>query len=103
MAKREPACYQEVRTMPDVKVYCSRFCGYCTRAKLLLEKKGVEYEEVSVDMNPGKRQEMVKLAGGRTSVPQIFIGEHHVGGCDDLYALENEGKLDTLLGLVHDN
>ena len=89
--------------MPEVIIYCSRFCGYCTRAKMLLEKKGVDYTDISVDMKPAVRKEMVELASGRTSVPQIFIGDHHVGGCDDLYALENEGKLDTLLGLVHDS
>jgi glutaredoxin 3 len=85
--------------MTDIKIYSSRFCGYCTRAKMLLEKKGVEYTEIGVDMDPVKRREMEALAG-RTSVPQIFINNEHVGGCDDLYALEHAGQLDERLGLT---
>ncbi len=86
--------------MSEVKIYSTRFCGYCTRAKTLLEKKGVEFIEMPVDRDPQLREEMIQLAG-RTSVPQIFIGEDHVGGCDDLYALEFEGELDKRLGLVN--
>jgi len=85
--------------MAEVKIYSSRFCGYCTRAKRLLETKGIDYIEIAVDMDPDKRKEMVELAG-RTSVPQIFIGEEHVGGCDDLYELEYAGQLDERLGIA---
>ena len=85
--------------MAEVKIYSSRFCGYCTRAKMLLERKGIEYIEIPVDMDPEKRKEMVQLAG-RTSVPQIFIGEVHIGGCDDLYELEHAGQLDERLGIA---
>lgn len=82
--------------MSNVIVYCSQWCPYCTRAKQLLESKGVAYEEISVDGKPDVRADMAKKAG-RTSVPQIWIGETHVGGCDDLFALERAGKLDALL------
>ena len=85
--------------MNNVTIYSSRFCGYCTRAKMLLDKKGVDYTEIAVDMDPEKRREMEQLAG-RTSVPQIFIGDEHVGGCDELYALEHAGQLDERLGLT---
>lgn len=82
--------------MNNVIVYCSKWCPYCTRAKQLLDSKGVAYEEISVDGKPEVRADMAKKAG-RTSVPQIWIGTTHVGGCDDLYALERAGKLDALL------
>jgi len=82
--------------MSNVIVYCSKWCPYCTRAKQLLESKGVAYEEISVDGKPDVRADMAKKAG-RTSVPQIWIGKTHVGGCDDLFALERAGKLDALL------
>jgi len=83
-----------------IEIYCSQFCGYCHRAKMLLENKGMEFDEISVDSNPDRRQEMVKRSNGVTSVPQIFIDNEHIGGCDDLYALEAQGLLDTKLGLV---
>lgn len=83
--------------MPDITIYTSAFCPYCHRAKALLKSKGAGFEEIDVTMNAGKRAEMRKLAGGVNSVPQIWIGETHVGGCDDLYALDAEGKLDPLL------
>jgi len=83
--------------MSDIVIYTSQFCGYCSRAKMLLESKGVNYKEVAVDKEPGQRQTMVQRAGGATSVPQIFINDEHIGGCDDLYALEAQHKLDTLL------
>jgi glutaredoxin 3 len=83
--------------VPVVEIYTKTFCPYCWRAKLLLEGKGVEYKEIGVDFGGEVRQLMIQRAGGRTTVPQIFIGEHHVGGCDDLVALEREGKLDQLL------
>jgi glutaredoxin 3 len=79
-----------------VVIYATRFCGYCTRARQLLERKGVRYEEIAVDRDAGRRDEMVRRSGRRT-VPQIFIDDRHVGGCDDLYALERDGKLDGLL------
>jgi glutaredoxin 3 len=82
--------------MPDVTIYTTGLCGFCYRAKALLEAKGVAFEEIDVTFNPKKRAEMRKKAGSN-SVPQIWIGEHHVGGSDDLYALEQAGALDELL------
>ncbi|MBC3207093.1 MULTISPECIES: glutaredoxin 3 [unclassified Pseudomonas] len=82
--------------MKDVVVYSSDYCPYCSRAKSLLVSKGVAFEEIKVDGKPQLRAEMTKKAG-RTSVPQIWIGSQHIGGCDDLYALERAGKLDALL------
>lgn len=79
-----------------VKVYSGRLCTYCTAAKRLLDKKGVAYEEVMVDDDPALRAEMERLSQ-RQTIPQIFIGEHHVGGYDDLAELHREGKLDELL------
>ena len=84
----------------NVEIYCSDFCGYCHRAKMLLENKGIDYNEISVDGEPEKREEMVKRSNGVTSVPQIFIGGEHVGGCDDIYALESQGLLDEKLGIA---
>ena len=83
--------------MPKIKVYTSMWCPYCTMAKRLLSAKGAEFEEIDVTMNAPERARMTTMAGGRTSVPQIFIGETHVGGCDELHALEAEGKLDAML------
>ena len=82
--------------MSSVVVYSSDWCPYCMRAKALLESKSVAFEEIRVDGKPQVRAEMSSKAG-RTSVPQIWIGETHVGGCDDLFALERAGKLDALL------
>ncbi|QXI38180.1 glutaredoxin 3 [Pseudomonas xantholysinigenes] len=82
--------------MKPVIVYSSDYCPYCMRAKSLLQSKGVAFEEIKVDGKPQVRAEMSQKAG-RTSVPQIWIGSTHVGGCDDLYALERAGKLDALL------
>ncbi|WP_268799114.1 glutaredoxin 3 [Pseudomonas huanghezhanensis] len=82
--------------MPEVIVYSSDYCPYCSRAKQLLNSKKVAFDEIVVDGKPGLRSEMIKKAG-RTSVPQIWIGSVHVGGCDDLFALERAGKLDALL------
>jgi glutaredoxin 3 len=83
--------------MPKVTIYTTPICPYCVRAKALLKKKGASLEEVDVFMNSGARADMEKKSGGRYTVPQIFIGERHVGGCDDLYALERAGELDALL------
>lgn len=82
--------------MSEVIVYSSDYCPYCSRAKHLLASKGVAFEEIKVDGKPQLRAEMTKKAG-RTSVPQIWIDAKHIGGCDDLYALERAGKLDALL------
>ena len=84
--------------MADVVVYSSRFCPYCVRAKRLLHSKNVTFTEIDVDADPAKRMEMVRLAGGGTTVPQIFIDGRLVGGCDDLMALDRGGELDELLG-----
>lgn len=84
--------------MPKIEVFCTPFCPYCVRAKKLLENKNVEYEEIRVDQLPERHDEMIKRSN-RTSVPQIFIDDYHVGGCDDLFDLEAEGSLDARLGL----
>jgi glutaredoxin 3 len=83
--------------LAKVEIYTKIMCGFCVRAKKLLEMKNVDYEEYSVDLGGPKRAEMVERAGGRMTVPQIFINGLHVGGCDDLMALEYHGKLDELL------
>ena len=80
-----------------VTIYTTGWCPYCSRAKSLLTRKGVGFEEIDVESAPEKRAEM-QTRSGRRSVPQIFIGDQHVGGCDDLHALEDAGKLDALLG-----
>ena len=82
---------------PAVTMYTTSWCPYCSRARSLLERKGVSFQEIDVEASPEKRAEMQSRSGRRT-VPQIFIGDHHVGGCDDLHALEQAGKLDALLG-----
>ena len=83
--------------MPPIIVYSSPFCPYCFMAKRLLKDKGAAFEEIDVMMHPKRRAEMVQRSGGRTSVPQIFIGDIHIGGCDDLMALDGAGKLDLML------
>lgn len=83
--------------MPSVTVYSTSLCGYCAMAKRLLTDKGVAFQEIDVGRDPSLRQEMRDRAGGRNTVPQIFIGDIHVGGCDDLYALHDAGGLDPLL------
>lgn len=83
--------------MPTIEIYTKTFCPYCWRAKALLDEKGVEYREISVDFGGETRQQMIQRSNGRTTVPQIFIREHHVGGCDDLFALERAGRLDDLI------
>lgn len=82
--------------MSKVQIYTTQICPYCHRAKALLRDKGVAYEEVDVMATPGARDQMIGRTG-RTSVPQIFVGDTHVGGCDDLYALDSKGALDPLL------
>ena len=83
--------------MSKIKIYTTPICPYCVRAKSLLKKKGVSFDEIDVFMDSGARDEMESKSNGRRTVPQIFIGDTHVGGCDDLYALESAGKLDPLL------
>ncbi|MCK0171059.1 glutaredoxin 3 [Aliiroseovarius sp. S1123] len=83
--------------MQPVTIYSSPLCGFCHAAKRLLNSKNVEFDEINVLMQPTKRQEMMSRANGRHTVPQIFVGDIHVGGCDDLYDLERSGKLDPLL------
>ncbi len=80
-----------------VEVYSSPFCGYCARAKRLLSDKGAAFTDVDVDAESGRREEMVRRAGGRNTVPQIFIDGEPIGGCDELFALERAGKLDKKL------
>lgn len=82
--------------MASVILYTTRYCPYCVAAKRLLDRKGIKYDEIAVDGNYALRAEMEQRSG-RYTVPQIWIGEHHVGGCDDLYALERAGELDALL------
>ena len=83
--------------MSTIVIYTKSTCPYCHAAKDLLKKKGAAYEEVSVDGDRGAQMKMATRAGGRSTVPQIFIGEKHIGGCDDLYDLDADGKLDALL------
>ena len=84
--------------MPAVEIYVKTTCGYCWRAKHLLETKGVEYKEIVVDFGGPDKEAMIQRANGRMTVPQIFIGDRHIGGCDDLFALDRAGRLDELFG-----
>ncbi|MEP1201782.1 glutaredoxin 3 [Tateyamaria sp.] len=83
--------------MKSVEIYTSPLCGFCHAAKRLLNEKGVQFAEVDVLKQPERKPEMIQRANGGRTVPQIFVGDIHVGGCDDLYALERAGKLDGLL------
>lgn len=83
--------------MKPVEIYTSPFCGFCDAAKRLLKKKGIQFAEFDVSRDPSKRQEMLKRANGKHTVPQIFIGKTHVGGSDELHGLERAGKLDPML------
>ena len=85
--------------MPVVEIYTKITCPYCWRAKQLLVSKRVEIREIAIDWGGSDRETMIQRANGRTTVPQIFIGELHIGGCDDLLALERAGKLDELISL----
>ncbi|KTD24525.1 MULTISPECIES: glutaredoxin 3 [Legionella] len=82
--------------MATVIMYSTAYCPYCRLARELLEKKGVEYTDIRIDEDPSKREEMIQKSGRRT-VPQIFINSQHIGGCDDMYALDHQGRLDELL------
>jgi len=83
--------------MRETTIYTRQFCGFCTRAKSLLSAKGVKYDEIDVTHDPDQRAQMRSRSGGRNTLPQVFIGHLHVGGCDELYALEAKGALDPLL------
>lgn len=83
--------------MQPITIYTTRICPYCINAKRLLDKKGAAYEEVRIDASDQKYKEMLSRSNGLRTVPQIFIGGTHVGGCDELYALEKQGRLDSLL------
>jgi glutaredoxin 3 len=85
--------------MAQVEMYATDWCPYCARARALLKQKGVAFTEIDIDEQPGRRREMVTRAGGRTSVPQIFIDGEHIGGSDEMAALDRAGKLDTKLGI----
>lgn len=82
--------------MSDIIIYTTNVCPYCVKAKMLLQKKGAQYQEIDVQ-DDAVRQDMIEKAGGKRTVPQIFIKGQHVGGCDDLYDLEQKGELDALL------
>jgi glutaredoxin 3 len=83
--------------MAEVVIYTRPFCGFCARALKLLNEKGVAFTEIEAGMDVAKRREMAERSGGRTTFPQIFVGETHIGGCDDLVALDRAGKFDPLL------
>jgi glutaredoxin 3 len=83
--------------VPTVEIYSKTTCPYCWRAKHLLTSKGIDYKEIVVDFGGPDKQAMIRRAGGRTTVPQIFIGDRHIGGCDDLMALDRTGRLDELI------
>jgi glutaredoxin 3 len=83
--------------MTQIEIYTSPLCGFCHAAKRLLTQKGASFIEIDVLVHPDRKPEMIQRANGGRTVPQIFIGDTHVGGCDDLYALERSGKLDPLL------
>ena len=91
---------RSVTTMAKVELYTTMWCPYCSRAKALLEHKGVAFAEISLDEEPQRRSEMMQRAHGGRTVPQIFINDEHIGGCDDMMALDRAGKLDAKLGLA---
>ncbi len=86
-------------SQPKIVMYCGRFCGYCTAAERLLQSKNVKYERIKVDEDPSMFEHMMKITGRRT-IPQIFIDDRHIGGFDDLVAINHSGELDTLLNLT---
>lgn len=87
--------------MVNVTIYTAGLCSFCDRAKILLQKKGVEFDEINIMEEPDQRPVMIERANGQRTVPQIFIGDKHVGGSDDLHLLDQEGHLDALLGLAN--
>ena len=84
--------------MAEVEIYTTMFCPYCSRARALLQRKGVDFTEIDIIEEPRRRDEMIRRAGGRATVPQIFIDGEHIGGCDDMVALDRAGQLDAKLG-----
>ena len=86
--------------MAEVELYTTMYCPYCTRARALLKRKNVAFVDIDIAEQPGRRTEMIRRAGGRSTVPQIFINGEHIGGCDDLVALDRAGGLDAKLGIV---
>jgi glutaredoxin 3 len=86
--------------MPDIEVYTQPWCPFCERAMHILTTKGVQYREIDAPHGSDARREARERSGGRTTVPQIFIGGHHIGGCDDMVALDRAGKLNALIGLA---
>jgi len=88
----------EMTASADIIIYSTNYCAYCQRARSLFDRKGVSIQEIKIDDSPEQRDIMLKRSGGRRTVPQIFIGERHVGGYDDLAALDRKGELDKLLG-----
>jgi glutaredoxin 3 len=83
--------------MAEVTIYTKPLCPYCADALDLLERKGISFSEIDISGNPEKRAEMIQRSGGRMTVPQIFVGNRHLGGCDDIYALDQRGELDPVL------
>ncbi|RLQ88577.1 glutaredoxin 3 [Notoacmeibacter ruber] len=83
--------------MPQIDIYTRQFCGYSTRAVRLLKSKGVAFEEIDVTEHPERRSEMIQRAGGASTYPQVFVGDRHLGGSDDIHALDRQGKLDPIL------
>lgn len=83
--------------MNKIVIYTTNICPFCVRAKSLLDRKNAHYDEIKVDEDSNKRMEMMEKSNGARTVPQIFIGERHIGGCDDLYELDSKGELDSLL------
>jgi glutaredoxin 3 len=92
---------KQANSMADVTIYTRMMCGYCTAAKRLLDEKGVAYVEHDASFAPELSREMIQRANGRSTFPQIFVGEVHVGGCDELYDLDEQGRLDPLLANVN--
>lgn len=82
---------------PDILIYTTMMCPYCARAKSLFDDKGLAYKEIDVSFDPDERERLIEKSGGKRTVPQIWVNGSHVGGCDDLYALDRAGKLDVLL------
>jgi glutaredoxin 3 len=99
VGNRPQRIFRRTGSMAKVEMYSTMWCPYCARARALLERKGVEFTEIDLMEQPGRRDEMIRRAGGRTTVPQIFIDGEHIGGCDDMVALDRAGKLDPKLGV----
>jgi glutaredoxin 3 len=90
----------EAKTMVEVELYTTMYCPYCSRARALLQRKGVAYVDIDIAEEPARRGEMIRRAQGRSTVPQIFINGEHIGGYDDLAALDRAGELDPKLGIL---